>query len=246
VEFLSALTGRAPPPDPGRWTQRSIDDIVAYVDEEPLATAVAEESHRRVADAVVGYGVPLTSEDLATIRRFHQTFMDAGLALRFNSLGRPPRPYYPTYRRLVLETDIEGNQASYLASEEDFAWVRALHRAGRIIPVVGDLAGEHALVETGAVLREMGLTLSAFYASNVEFYLWQGGTLARWQANLASLPAAANAVVIRSYFANFGGPHPSAVPGYYSTQILQPVAVTTAGGFDSYWALVTRDVLELR
>lgn len=246
VEFLSALTGRAPPSDPGAWTDRSIADIAAYVYDGPLVPAAAEESHRRVADAVVGYGVPLTPEDLATIRRFHRTFMEAGLALRFNTLGRPPRPYYPTYGQLILETDIEGNQASYLASAEDYAWVRALHRAGRIIPVVGDLAGDHALVELGDVLREMDLTLSAFYASNVEFYLWQGGTFARWRANLASLPAAPNAVVVRSYFANFGGPHPSSVPGYYSTQILQPVTVTTAGGFGSYWDVVTRGVLELR
>jgi len=246
VEFLCALTGRVPPSDPGPWSGRSIDDIVGYVDGAPRDSAVAAAVERRVAEAVAGYGVPLSQEDLGTVRRFHQAFMGEGLSLRFNTLGRPPRPYYPTYRQLVLETDRAGNQASYLASSEDYAWVRSLHRAGRIVPVVGNLAGEHALVEVGEVLREMGVTLSAFYASNVEFYLWQDGTFGRWRANLASLPAAANAVVIRSYFSNFGEPHPSSVPGYYSTQILQPVAVTVAGGFASYRDLVTRGVLELR
>jgi hypothetical protein len=225
---------------------RGIDDIVAYVDAAPADPAGAEEVHRRVADAVVAFGVPLDDADLATIRRFHQTFMDAGLSLRFNTLGRPPRPYYPTYRQLILETDIQGRRASYLASAEDYAWVRDLHRAGRIVPVVGNLAGEHALVEMGEVLREMDVTLSAFYASNVEFYLWQEGTFGRWQANLAALPTAANAVVIRSYFGNFGAPHPSSVAGYYSTQILQPVAVTAASAFESYRDVVTRGVLPLR
>lgn len=246
VEFLSALTGRAPPADSGAWSRRSIGEIVTYVDATPPDSGAAAEAHRRVSQAVVGYGIPLNDDDLSTIRRFHQAFIDAGLSLRFNSLGRPPRPYYPTYRQLVLETDMEGNQASYLASAEDYDWVRRLHQAGRIVPVVGDLAGAHALSEMGQVFREMGVTLSAFYASNVEFYLWQGGTFGRWQANLASLPAAANSVVIRSYFANFGEPHPSSVPGYYSTQILQHVGVTAAGGFGSYRDLVTRDVLELR
>jgi len=80
----------------------------------------------------------------------------------------------------------------------------------------------------------------------VEFYLWQGGTFEAWRANLAGLPAAPNAVVVRSYFANFGSPHPSSVRGYYSTQILQPVTVAAAGGFASYRELVTRGVLDLR
>lgn len=246
VEFLSALTGRTPPSDAGAWSSRSIGDVVAYVDATPPDSGAAAEAHRGVSEAVVGYGIPLTDEDLSTIRRFHQAFMDAGLSLRFTTLGRPPRPYYPTYRQLVLETDMEGNQGSYLASAEDYAWVRDLHKAGRIVPVVGDLAGTHALAEMGDVFREMGVTLSAFYASNVEFYLWQGGTFGRWQANLAGLPAASNSVVIRSYFPNFGEPHPSSVPGYYSTQILQRVEVTVSGGFGSYHDVVTREALDLR
>lgn len=246
VGFLCALTGRAPPPDTARWSGRTIDDIVAWVDQAPFDDVVADGVHRRVAAAVSSFGIPLSPEDLATVRRFHQSFMDAGLSLRFNTLGRPPRPYYPTYRQLIVETDADGDQASYLASAEDYAWVRDMQLAGRIVPVVGDLAGDHAVVELGRVLAEMEIPLRAFYTSNVEFYLWQGGTFARWQANLASLPAAPEAVVIRSYFPNFGSPHPSSMPGYYSTQILQPVAVTTGTGFASYWDVVTRGVLELR
>ncbi len=52
--------------------------------------------------------------------------------------------------------------------------------------------------------------------------------------------------MIRSYFPNFGGGHPSAVPGYYATQTLQPVATLVGSGFSSYWEVVTRDVIGLR
>jgi len=99
------------------------------------------------------------------------------------------------------------------------------------------------------VLRRMGLSLSAFYASNVEFYLWRQGQFDAWARNLASLPAAPGAVVIRSYFRNRARPHPSAVPGYHSVQTLQEVAdllrVQAASGFASYYDLVTRDAIPL-
>ena len=42
--------------------------------------------------------------------------------------------------------------------------------------------------------------LSAFYASNVEFYLERSGSYPKFLANLARLPHAEEAVVIRSVF----------------------------------------------
>ena len=227
IEFLAGLHGVEPPPDAASWRDRSIDDIV------------------ELAATIDGYGVPLSEEDHATIRRFHRTFVGAGMSLRFTSLGRAPRPYYPTYRQLVLETDVDGDQASYLARHESYDTVRRLQLANRIVPVVGDMSGPSALRAMGEVMRELGLELSAFYTSNVEFYLWQNRTFDRWIANLASLPISDEAVVIRSYFPNFGGGHPSAVPGYYSTQTLQPVSTLLDASFDSYWDVVTRGVIEL-
>lgn len=246
VEFLSALHGKAAPPDPEAWRERSLEDVVAWVDGAPADAASRDALRRRVADEVASMGISLDSADLATVDRFHRTFMDAGLDLRFTSFGRAPRPYYPTYRQLILETDLDGAAASYLSSEERYAFVRGMQLENRVIPVAGNLAGDHALREVGRVLEEMGVELHAFYASNVEFYLWGDGTFPRWVENLAGLPAADDAVVIRSYFPNFGGAHPSAVPGYYATQTLQPVRSLVEGRFSSYWDVVTRDALPLR
>lgn len=246
VEFLAALLGKEPPEDPSVWSPRPAAELAAWVDAAPASEARRRALDEAVAEAVKGFGVPVDDADLATVRRFHHTFMDAGLDLRFTSFGRPPRPYYPTLRQLILETDLEGVPASYLATEEDYAFVRGLQVDNRIIPMVGDLAGSHAVRELGRVMEEMGVRLSAFYTSNVEYYLWGGGTFPAWVENLAALPAQENAVVIRSYFPNFGGTHPSAVPGYYATQTLQPVATVVRGGFATYWDVVTRDVLPLR
>ncbi|KPJ83395.1 MAG: hypothetical protein AMS19_04605 [Gemmatimonas sp. SG8_23] len=255
VEFLSALHGVTPPADPSTWEGASVEAVVAWVDsawaEERAdperrgdATADFDALHDRVRSAIDAYGLPLSESDFVTIRRFHRSFADQGLSLRFTSFGRPPRPYYPTYRQLTLETDVDGDRVSYLASSERYAVVRDMHRANRIIPVVGDLAGRSALRALGDVMREMGVELRAFYVSNVEFYLWQLRTFDRWLGNARALPANGDAVVIRSYFGNFRG-HPSAVPGYYATQTLQPWSTLVAGGFSGYWETITRDVIPL-
>ena len=257
VEFLSLLHGVEPPPEPPQWEGADIEEIVEYVDaawEAQRLTADGaqggdtwrETLQERVQAKVSEYGVPLSTDDLATIRRFHATFMREGLSLRFSTFGRPPRPYYPTYRQLVLETDMDGDRVSYLATPERYRTVRELHLANRIVPVVGDLAGEHAIREVGKVLGEMGTTLDVVYASNVEFYLWRSGSFDDWVANLASVPATPGSVVIRSYFSNFGRAHPSSVPGYYATQSLQPLSTLVDGGFESFWDVVTRDVVPLR
>jgi len=244
VEFLAGLHGRVPPGEPADWSDRSVDDVMSYIDQsEPLVDL--EALRDEVATAVHEYGVPLTAEDYATIGRFHQTFIDAGPSLRFTSFGRPPRPYYPTYRQLVLETDFDGDQASYLSSAARYEVVRELQMSNRIVPVVGDMSGQRAIREMGAVMREMSVELEAFYTSNVEFYLWRGGTFEAWRANLESMPLADDAVIIRSYFPTGGGYHPSTVPGYYSAQTLQPAAVLIEGGFRSYWDAVTRLVIPL-
>ena len=245
LEFLAGLHGRPLPLD-GGWTGWSVDEIVDYIDRVGPSAAVVASLAAEVREAVDSYGLLLSEEDHETIGRFHRSFVDAGLGLRFTTFGRPPRPYYPTYRQLVTETDIEGDPASYLVEEGRYRVVRQLHLTNRIVPVVGDLSGTEAIREMGEVMSELGVELTTFYSSNVEYYLWNAGIFERWLDNLGELPRAPGAVVVRSYFPNFSRAHPSAVPGYYSTQVLQPVEVLVSGGFSSYWDVVTRRVLPLR
>jgi hypothetical protein len=251
AEYLALLVGRPAPADVARWADRPVDAIVAHVD----ATPATPESVRAAREAVLAgarrSGVALTAADLATIARFHQAFVDAGLGLQFTSAGRAPRPYYPTLRQLVLERDLEGNQASYLAREDDFQFVKALQRRHLVVPVVGDLAGPHALAAIGRAVRERGERVSAFYTSNVEDYLMRAGSFGRYARTVASLPRDRRSVIIRSYFGgNFGDPHPQAVPGHFSTQLLQMVdafaADVAAGGYASYRDLVLRGPVPLR
>jgi hypothetical protein len=203
--YLALLFGRPVPRDQDGWRGESIDRLIAYIDgTSPDPRAVA--ALRARTDAVITrFGVRMSKADFATIDRFHRSFINAGLGLRFESAGRPPQNHYPTYRELLLADDSLGRKGHYLATEDGFHFVKSLQGRNMVIPVVGNLAGPKALVSIGEVLKRRGEPLSAFYTSNVEFYLARSGTLDRFVGNLAQIPHARHAVVIRSVFGRFNG-----------------------------------------
>ena len=214
VEYLALLLDRPVPQPLDEWREEGIGRLVAYIDGAPVGREPVDALRLRFDGLVTRFGVALSADDLATIDRFHRRFIDAGLGLRFQSAGRPPQSHYPTYRELLLETDANGQQRSFLATEESFQFVKSLHARDRIVPVVGDLSGPKSLVAVGRLLNEKGERLSAFYTSNVEFYLERAGTYGRFVNNLSSIPRTPQAVVIRSIFGRFDGG---------STSVIQPV-----------------------
>lgn len=199
VEYLSGLFGRRPPPDVEPWRAAAIDRLVSSIEAAPHADAAALDA--RLERTMRAFGVPLSSGDVQTIRRFHQSFIDAGPSLRFQSAGRPPQRNYPTLGEMLVDTDPSGHQSNFLASEEAFQFVRGLENRDLVIPVTGDLAGPSAVAAIGRYLAGRNERVSAFYVSNVEFYLFREGTYARFVANLQRLPHAKDSVLIRSIFA---------------------------------------------
>ena len=164
----------------------------------------------------------------------------------------PSNRYFPSYRSVLLETDIKKQQRNYLATEDGFQFVRKMQEQNRIIPITGDLSGEHAVRELGKYLEESGEKISAFYVSNVEFYLWrQSGSFERFVQNLKSLPIDDKSVIIRSYFnyAYYAYQHPLTIENHFSVQLIQPISSiikdmdSPSGAYNSYYDLVTRHLV---
>ena len=214
IEYLALLTGRAVPAALDEWRQAPIERLVAYIDN-------AKAAPRRMDDAIARTGVPLSEEDRATIARFHGRFIGDGLSLQFQSTGRPPQAYNPTFRDLLRETDASGRQANYLASEDAFLFLKDLQARDLIVPVTGDLSGPSAVAAIGRLIANRRERVSAFYVSNVEFYLFSAGTFPRFVANLERLPRGEHSVLIRSFFGRFAA---RARPSDASSQQIQPVA----------------------
>ena len=256
AEYLARLHGRALPEDARSWDARPLEEILDRIDSLPVDPQAVRATRQAVDSLVGALPLPVRETDLATIRRFHSEFIEQGTALRFRSFGRAPRPFYPTYRELLLGRDREGQLGSYLVREEDFRRVKALQASNLIVPVVGDLAGPHAIQAIARWLEERGVGVSAYYTSNVEDYLWRDGSYGTFAENVRALPWTRNGVIIRSYFGQgMGGPLPgmSASPGSYSTQLLQPaVALLDAlealadGAGMSYVQVITAGMVELR
>ena len=245
VDFLSVLVGRVTPADQSGWSDWTIDELVIYFDSASANPNLAVRARAMVDSAVTSFGVELSEDDWRNLDRFHKTFMRDRLSLRFTSHGRSPRSYYPTYRDLLLERSMSGERANYLTSSARYRVVRDLQVADRVIPVVGDLSGEHALRAIGRDVKARGLTVSGFYASNVEFYLFGSSTCANFVRNVRTLPVREESMMIRSVFRNpYGGGHPLTVPGYASTQMLQSIEdllrATDDGAIRSYWDLLER------
>lgn len=249
VEYLSLLFARQPPDDPADWADRSIDELVEYIQNAPAGRERLYRTQRALVERVADSGIPLSTNDLAVIARIYAAFAIAGPSLRYNSHGRAPRPSYPTYRQLLAGTDLDGYQANFLAHEADYAFVRALEQRNLIVPVTGDFAGEHALRAIGRYLDDAGLTVSAFYLSNVEFYLWQDHVFNTFAVNVKGLPFDGRSVLIRSLFGRIYD-HPQSVPGYNSTQLMQPIGdfvrAFEEGEYRTYGDLVYRGYVELR
>lgn len=237
MEYLAALTGRVLPDveaaasaeagatTAAAWIDRALTDIVAYLDTAAAPDDTFDAVHADVRARLLQYGYPLDTGDLATIERFHRAFQRQGLALRFTSHGRAPMPYYPTLRDLLLATDRSGRAAGAFVDDASFQFLKRMQQDDRIIPVIGDFAGTHALRAIAAELRRDDLDVRAFYTSNVEYYLFQDDSFPRFADNLAALPWADDAVIVRAVFRSASGVVAQhRMPGYGSAQLAQPAA----------------------
>lgn len=243
VEYLSRLFGREIPEPLNPWRTASLEKIVVEIETASVRPDTVEALRMRLDRAIAGFGVPLSREDFAAISRFHRSFIGGGLSLKFQTLGRAPRPSYPTYRDLLLETDRAGRRSSYLASEDDFQFVRAMQQRDLIIPLVGNLGGPSAMEAVAGEIGRRGERLSAIYVSNVEGYLFNDGLFSRYAKNLATFPRHERSVVIRSVFNNPGIAFlPGVLPGHVSASLVQSLddfeKDVAAGKYRSYQDLV--------
>src|SRR5207244_8645079 len=91
----------------------------------------------------------------------------------------------------------------YLATEENFRVLKEFEDKNLIVPIVGDFAGGKALPALGRYLNDHAATVTTFYTSNVEMYLFEDRvSWKKFYANLAALPSDATSTLVRTYNLN--------------------------------------------
>ena len=106
----------------------------------------------------------------------------------------------PTYQAMLTETDSVGVNWSYLGSEKAFRALKDMEERNLIVPITGDFAGSKALRAIGQWARAHRATVTTFYISNVEQYLFeQGDEAKRFFENVATFPVDSTSLFVRSF-----------------------------------------------
>lgn len=198
--WLHLCLGRsAPEPTPGAGltlaTEPALDAraLIEQVHKAPkderLHTELLARTLSRMREA---WNVPVLEGDEKAMVRMLAAYRDQGLDLHSN------RRALPSFQTLLEVKDTNGRERHFLADSAAFAYVRELEVQGRVIPVVGDFAGERALAALASFLREQSLTVNAFYASNVEQFLDQSQQWDNWSKNLERLPRREHSLLLRT------------------------------------------------
>ena len=200
AEFLSRLYSRPRPA--GLGADSTVDTLFEeYERATPQSGLFDQNLLAAKHQLVVHHGFALTEDDLKGIEHVFSVFYAGGpnLNYSFSPGGGGAFGWFPTYKDLMTETDGAGEHRGYLATEDGFRILSRLENNNLIIPVVGDFAGPKAIRSVGRYLKEHGATVTAFYTSNVEQYLFQqDDDWRKFFANVATLPTAPSSTFIRS------------------------------------------------
>jgi hypothetical protein len=245
--YLCLLFSRPCPAATPEGARAGIDGVLQAVDAEKPSEAAFDANLEAAYQHIEGtLKFSMRARDRMDIRNIYRAFFDEQEEIRFRTFGRTSGSYHPTYRALLSARSPGGRFGSFLSSREDYDFVRGLSRAQRIVPVVGDFAGPDALRNVGRWVREHGLTVSAFYTSNVEFYLMRNRVFDRFVANVRELPHGPDSVIIRACF-DYGRSHPLELPGHRSVLLLQRLPrfleLAGNGSYSSDWDVCTADYL---
>ena len=249
AEFLARLFSRPRPANVD--TNSGIGALFDAFNQVQSVQQMFDENLRVIKDRLIKeHGFKLTSEDETTLAYIFRAFYVGGPELGYSNVAFQPRSsgaprLLPTYEELMIDADENGQQRSYLATEENFQTIQQFERNNLIVPVVGNFAGSTALRSVGAYLREHNTAVSAFYTSNVEQYLFM--TPEDWKnfyTNVSMLPLDSNSTFIRPLINTGNGytASPQFRPTFHWDTVLFPmadlVAAFNAGMIENYYDVI--------
>ncbi len=228
TEFLSLLLSK-PLKEKAPGPKDSIGDLVAYFSGIPGDDKFYAENLAAIRKTIQqDFQFPLSREDQGSLEYVYRSFRLMGLNIGFDIGGRGFGRFgrLPNLRDLLLKKDLNGKEGNFLASVDDYDFVRGMQRRNMIIPVVGDFGGKKALAAVGNYLKQRGYTVTVFYLSNVEIVLLEynmDDSFRFFVNNVKKLPINDRSLLIRSTF--FFYRHPAQLPGYSLCTWLQNISV---------------------
>ncbi len=268
VQFLALLLSRPLPKEKAVTPKSALSDILDYFSQTPADEKAYAANLVKLRKTIQeDFQFALSENDQKGLEYVYSTFRTDGLNISYRSgsnnlgggFGGPPPGGgggfpgggfggggfrgggFPVLKDLIAQTDLNDKTGNFLASDDDYEFVRGLQRKNMIIPVVGNFAGPKALGAIGDYLKKNSFTVTAYYLSNVEQYLFDGDLFTDWANNVRKLPLTDKSLFIRSASGRFQ--HPAALPGHRAATLLQQMTVFLkdfdAGLYKSHFDLVT-------
>jgi len=220
ADFLSIIFARKRPA--GLTDASTIDAMLNAYQSANLDDALHAKNLAAIKDVLLNkHKFALSANDQSTLEHVYDVFGYWGPLLNYSSTyppnGRGGGNGFngADFTTVMTATDPSGVQRGFLASEENYRVLRELERKNLLIPMVGDFGGPKALRAVGQYLKDHGATVTAYYTSNVEQYLFNqnsgrngrvvNGGATNFYANVGTLPLDSSSVFIRSGVSNGNG-----------------------------------------
>jgi hypothetical protein len=198
VQFMSRLFSKPLPKEKVPAADAPLNDLLSFFAALPGEDKTYEANLATIRKTIQEeFQFSLNAEDQKSLEYVYKSFRDDGLEISYrvdNSWGG----YFPTFKEIIAETDLNGKQGNFLATVDDYDFVRGMHKKNLIIPVVGDFGGKKAIAAIGDYLKKNSFTVTAFYTSNVEQYLFGNGVFEAFANNVKKLPLTDKSLFIRA------------------------------------------------
>ncbi|MGH9854032.1 MAG: hypothetical protein ACREBD_29665, partial [Blastocatellia bacterium] len=185
AQFLSRLLSKPAPKEGGPAADAAASELITFFSKVPATdqayTANLAEIKRIIQE---DFQLPLSDRDRTALEYVYKSFREEGLDISFKLDGGYQGSYFPSLKELIVQTDLNEKTGNFLTSVDDYNFIREMNRKNLIIPIVGDFGGTKALAAVGDYLRKNGLTVTAFYTSNVEQYLFDGAAFDGFVKNI--------------------------------------------------------------
>ena len=201
ADFISLLFSK---PRPGGLDEAtSIQQIWnAYTNVATDVKTIAANTERIVSHLTKTHGFTFTESEMAQLTSVIDAFVQYGpmISTRGGAGFGRGGGNGSTFADLTgWSVDSSGQPRSFLATEDDFKYVKQLEEKNLLVPVSGDFGGPKAIRAIADYLKSHGGTVSSFYVSNVEQYLFQDRKQSAFYDNVAALPLNDRSVFIRPY-----------------------------------------------
>jgi hypothetical protein len=247
TQFLSRLLSKPLPKEGAPAPEAPAADLMAFfgkvaATDQAYAANLAEIKKTIQED----FQFPLSDRDRESLEYVYKSFRENGIDIAFRLDASYYGGYFPSLKDLALQTDLNGKTGNFLASADDYNFVRAMQKKNLIIPVVGDFSGPKALAAIGDYLRKNGLAVTSFYTSNVEQYLFDSAVFDGFAKNIKKLPIDNKSVFIRAVF-HMRYTHPARKQDHMSVTLLQRMKVFVKdfdeGLYPSYRELIVTNYI---